>query len=313
MEPNRAPSGLAVAPGGHLTPAPAAAPSHGPAPLRLVAVDAPPSASTKPRFDPYAPIQKVPLVAKDLASASRGFSVRIQDDQDPTGWRECGIVRQDYLLVPNADVRDLAYHIALRAGGEWTLGKQHFDGKRFTLSLLNRSSATYDVKLGDAVGYGLHFTNSYDGSARLSASLLVWRLACTNGMLAPTLFKKVLFRHDHSATHWEAETEAALEMIRYAGVGLQRFVDAARLLTSMRMTAGQLRQIRSEVLDRLPVTLWGKTMDRLLLSEELTGWGLLNAVTNVTWHADRATSMDFQHNEYAVAGLLEHALGGRLN
>lgn len=312
METHR--SNLAVTPGGTLTPATSTNnATSATAPLRLVAVDRPPASAPKPRFDPYAPIQKVPLVAKDLASNSRGFSVRIADEHDPSGWRECGIVRQDYLLVPNADVRDLAYHIALRAGGEWTLGKEHFDGKRFALSLLCRSSATYEVKVGDAVGYGLHFTNSYDGSSRLSASLLVWRLACTNGMLAPTLFKRVLFRHDHSAIGWEAETEAALEMIRYAGVGLQRFVDAARLLTSMRVTAGQLRHLRSEVLDRLPVTLWGKTMDRLLLHEELSGWGLLNAVTNVTWHAEKATAADLQHNEYAVAGLLEHALGGRLN
>jgi hypothetical protein len=264
-------------------------------------------------LSPYNQIQKVPLVAADLESRSRGYSVRIEDPSDSTGWKECGIVSQDYCLVPNADVRDLALSIADRAGGDWQIDKEHFDGKRFTLSLLSKTSAVREVKLNDPVGFGLHFVNSYDGSARLSAQMVVWRLVCTNGMLAPKMFKSVRFKHDNSARGWREETESALSMIRYADVGLERFVQAAQNLASMRITSSQLRTIRSEVLDRLPVTLWGHTLDRYLADEELSGWGLLNALTDRTWHAKKQKATDFAWNEYGTTGLIEHALGTSLN
>lgn len=271
---------------------------------------APTRASSIP--NPYNRIEKVPLISADHQSRSRGFSVRIQHPDDPTGWRECGVVGPQFLVVPNADVKALAFEVASRVDGEWSLQKEFFDGRRFVLSLFNRTSARFEVKVGDAVGYAITFVNAYDGSAKLTATLSVVRLSCLNGAMVSQCFKRVTYRHDNSARHWDAETAAALDMIRYADVGLQRFVDAARLLASMRVTSSQLRTIRSEVLDKLPVGLWGQVLDQYLLKEELTGWGLFNALTQRTWHAPKQTATDFQHNEYGSTRLLEFALGGRL-
>ena len=143
--------------------------------------------------------------------------------------------------------------------------------------------------------------------------MVVWRLVCTNGMLAPKMFRSVRFKHDNSAKGWREETESALSMIRYADVGLERFVRAAQFLASMRISSSQLRTIRTGVLDRLPVTLWGHTLDRYLGHEELSGWGLLNALTDRTWHSEKQKATDFAWNEYGTTGLIEHALGTSLN
>src|SRR5690606_41838713 len=101
-----------------------------------------------------------------------------------------------------------------------------------------------------------------------------------------------------------------LAMIAAAPAGLARFAEAARSLASMRVSAGPLQEIRRDVLPRLPVTLWGKTIDRFLAHESLDGFGVLNAVTNVTWHDPSPSRATYGHNEYATTQLVRYALGG---
>lgn len=262
---------------------------------------------SEPEAGPYAPIEKRRLQTAD-GMDSAGYTVRISDPDTESGWRECGIVSEDYLLIPNARVRDLAGEIAYRSGLGFEEDRTFFDGKRYFLGLTAREAQTVEVKPGDVLGLSLGFWNSYDGSRAFSAGVYLTRLVCSNGMVAKSLFKEVRFRHDPSASEWEKEVERALSALRYAEGGIARFAVAARALASMRVSSSRLREIRRDVLDKLPVTLWGKVMDRYLLEEELSGWGLLNAATAVTWHADRPTVSDFRHNEYAVSSLIEHAL-----
>lgn len=259
--------------------------------------------------DPYAPIEKRSLWTTD-SMRSRGFSVRAADPTQASGWRECGVVSADYLVIPNADARDLALEIAGRSGLRFTEEKVFFDGKRYALSLVAKDDALVETRVGDYVGVGLQIENSYDGSRRFSASLFAYRLACANGMLVPSLFQRVTFKHTRASAGWEDDALQALAMIHAAPAGLARFAEAARALSSMRVSASRLREIRERALPKLPVTLWGKTVDRFLLHEELDGFGLLNAVTNVTWHDEKAAASTYAHNEYAATALIEYALVG---
>ena len=81
-------------------------------------------------------------------------------------------------------------------------------------------------------------------------------------------------------------------------------------LAAMRVSASRLREVRQTVLPKLPVSLWGKVLDRFLLHEELDGFGLLNAATAVTWHTPKATAAALEHNEYATERLVHYALAG---
>ena len=220
---------------------------------------------------------------------SAGYTVRIADPDEESGWRECGVVSGDYLLIPNARVRDLAGEIAHRSGLPFEEDRTFFDGKRYFLGLTAKEAQTVEVKPGDVLGLSLGFWNSYDGSRAFSAGVYLTRLVCSNGMVAKSLFKEVRFRHGPGASEWESEVERTLGALRHAEGGIARFAMAARSLASMRMSSSRLREIRRDVLPNMPVTLWGKVVDRYLLEEELSGWGLLNAATAVTWHADRPT------------------------
>lgn len=264
-------------------------------------------------YGPYAPIEKRQLRTADGMDSS-GYTVRMADPEEESGWRECGVVSGDYLLIPNARVHDLAHEIAHRSGLPFQEDRTFFDGKRYFLGLTAKEAQTVEVKPGDVLGLSLGFWNSYDGSRAFSAGVYLTRLVCSNGMVAKSLFKEVRFRHDPGATEWEKEVERALGALRHAEGGIARFAVAAKALSSMRMSSSRLREIRRDVLPKMPVTLWGRVVDRYLLEEELSGWGLLNAATAVTWHSDRPTVSDFRHNEYAVSSLIEHALdGSRIN
>lgn len=258
-------------------------------------------------LDPYAEIEKVPLFTSDNMK-SKGYSIRIENDKADSGWSEVGLVSNEYLLVPNRQVRDMALEIVDRTALTWYETKVFFDGKRFMYALATDTALSVEVNVGDVISVGLLFENSYDGSRKLAASLFAYRLVCSNGLLIPQYFARMRFNHDNSAKVWEAEVGRALAMISYAEEGLERFANGARILDSVKLGSTELKAFRQGVLDKLPTTLWGKVVDRYLLAEDHTAWGLLNAGTNICWHNEKGTVQDFNHNEYITSSMINYAM-----
>lgn len=259
-------------------------------------------------LDPYAVVEKRSLWTTD-SMRSAGHSVRIADPEAPSGWTECGVMSADYLTVSNAEVRDVAHEIASRSGLRFSEVQTYFDGRRYALTMATTEDGLVEARVGDYVGLGLRAENSYDGSRRFGISLCAYRLACLNGLLVPSLFRRVTFKHLRASAGWEDDVRAALAVIEAAPEGLTRFAEASRALASMRVSAGRLREVRTEVLPKLPVTLWGRTVDRFLEHEALDGFGLLNAATHVLWHDERQTASNARWNEYASTALVRYGLG----
>ena len=257
--------------------------------------------------DPYAPIEKAPLFARD-SMRSRGTSVRMADPDVALGWREVGVVSPSYLLVPNAEVRQMACDIAEASGMHWAEDRVFFDGKRYLYGLVADPETVYaEVAVGDVLGVGLLFENSYDGSRKLGCSLYVHRLACANGMLAPDRLARVRFKHSRGSASWRGEIAQALTLLGAAPEKLQAFASLAARLARHELGTPELAAIRQRHLRALPVSLWGHVVDRYLADEDPTGWGLLNAATAEVWHSDRPTVSDYRHNETATSGLLRYA------
>ena len=266
----------------------------------------PEPAPNRPALSPYAPIEKVPLQTHD-GMRSRAFTVRIEDGTAETGFREVGTVSEDYLLVPNRDVRDMAEEIARRTGHEFVTARTLFDGRRFALALAFPTALAVEVKVGDPVSVALMLRNSYDGSERLSASLYVHRLACSNGLVCPKLFGRVRFRHTLASAGWEDEVARVLSVLATSRVGVEQFARGAARLASTQITYRHLRALRQGVLKDVPLTLWAKALDRTLQHEENSLYGLLNGATAVLWHDPKQTVRDVEHNEAITAGLLAYA------
>lgn len=257
--------------------------------------------------NPYASIEKAPLFARD-SMKSRGTSVRLADPDAPTGWSEVGVVSPSYLLVPNAEVRKMAEDVADASGLHWDHDRTFFDGKRYVYGLVADPETVYaEVAVGDVLGIGLMFENSYDGSRKLGASLYVHRLVCANGMLAPTRLARVRFKHSRGSASWKGDVERAMAMLGAAPDRLRTFAALCAKLARHELGTPELAAIRGGALAPLPVSLWGRVVDRYLDEGDPTGWGLLNAATAEVWHSDRPTVSDFGHNETATSGLLRYA------
>lgn len=258
-------------------------------------------------IDPYAPIEKAPLYARD-AMKSRGYSVRLADPDAPVGWREVGVVSPSYLLVPNAEVRDMAADVAEASGLHWSEDRLFFDGRRYLYGLVADPETVYaEVVVGDVLGIGLLFENSYDGTRRLGASLYVHRLACANGMLAPQRLARVRFKHARGSASWRHDLAHTMKMLGAAPQLLSAFAASAARLARHDLGMPELAAIRKGPLSALPVSLWGRIVDRYLADGDTTGWGLLNAASATVWHNERPTVADYGHNETATAGLLHYA------
>src|SRR5690606_13324163 len=71
---------------------------------------------TKTKVDPFIPIRKERLVDQLTGAPSKAFGVWVPDPGSPQGWRDMGTVSENYLLLTNREVRDLALEIAGASG-----------------------------------------------------------------------------------------------------------------------------------------------------------------------------------------------------
>ena len=247
-------------------------------------------------------VRKVPLDHQGIQSAA--YSVQLDDGTD---WNEVGVVSNNYLLVPNEDVVDLAETITLQSDFEWKENKTFFNGKRFMKSYITEDCKKEFVK-GDDIALGMVFWNSYDGSKALSFSMFLARLVCMNGMMSNDIFSTYKFKHDISSDGYEDEIMKATSIVNHRGEeNLDLFLDKCRNLTND-LDIDKIGQIRHEYLKDLPTGVFGKIMDKYLLEKDSdSGWEFLNACTNVLWHNDKTTTADFKNNAICVDGMLNYA------
>ena len=268
----------------------------------------------KPKLDPYADIRKVPLVGTDGTSSS---AFGIQTDTGKKGkskWQEVGVVRDDYLLVSNQQVFDMANHITQESPLKWEVKKEFYNGKSFGL-YYTATDQTHvidsenGIKTGDTVGLGLHFLNSYDGSKALTAGLHLERLICTNGMVTNHGLDSVRILHDKSNAKWEDDVEKILGLIDSSGEQVSGMMSAFSEMDRSILDEGMLRHIASNVIPGISDSTFGKIYRNFSKetkdSNQATVWDFYNACTNVLWHNPTQTKADFTNNAYVTDRMIE--------
>ena len=257
-------------------------------------------------INPYSPIRKVPLDYQGIESSA--FSVQTEEINDGLpAYKEVGVVKSNYLLIPNAEVKDLVNSLVNKTGWKWEVNREWSDGKRYVYTLMAKDK-TKELDVGDTVGLGLNAWNSYDGSVSFNLRFLAFRLECLNGMVSNDVFHSFKFKHDKSSEGYEEEIKQAGEMFNRADERLDVFVDSCnKLLTTV--NTEDLALIRKKYLPNLPTNTFGKIMDEYLIKDEYktTAWDLTNAATSVLWHNDRPTVTDYKHNQYVVDQMFEYA------
>jgi len=268
---------------------------------------------------PYNEIRKVPLDYEGITSSA--FAVQrkeIKNNKDGTGreeWKECGVVGQKYLLIPNSDVKDMADNIADSCNADFEEAKTFFDGRRYFYGLVSKTHTT-EIAEGDDVALGLGFWNSYDGSTALKMRMFLMRLICTNGMMTNDHFNSYRFKHDHTREGYEDEMMQVVDIINGCGDSVEKIAGNFRAMTNLEMDLDALKIARKDI-PALPTTTWGKITDRYLEGyvndddnsalTKNTMWDFYNACTDVLWHEKKPTVASFQHNAYVTDNLLSIA------
>lgn len=271
---------------------------------------------TKTMISPFAPIVKTPNYSENSGQLA-GYSVEIEDDSAPHGFRHLGAVSGRYLLMTNREVADLAFEVAEGSGLPWAPGRIFWDGGRCAVVVDFGPDVSQDVSASgdgsDPVGLSLVFRTSYDRSWRFEATLMARRFLCGNGLLAGEFFGHVSFRHTtgSAAEDWRGVVRDGLRLVHRAPADLARFVGALRALRRAQTSDRRLREALA-LFPQFGDALVGRVMRRYAEHEEPTLFGLMQAGTNVLWHDPRQTAASWGHNDDLVSGLVRYA-NDRLN
>ena len=100
-------------------------------------------------MNPYADIRKVPLDYQGVQSSAYSVQTHDLNKEDRLEWKEVGTVSNNYLLVPNNDVVDMAVSIVDKSGIDFEEDKVYFDGKRFVISYIAKDNPLGEVVVGE--------------------------------------------------------------------------------------------------------------------------------------------------------------------
>ncbi len=255
----------------------------------------------------FAEIQVTPLFSRD-GMQSQGKSVRISDEEAPTGWKELGVVSPSYLLVHNSKVKDVLDQIVERTKiPDWKQRKLFFDGRRFVYSVTT-DTITAQVVPGDVVRFGLIAYNSYDGSRSLSIGAYAEHLVCSNGMTSETYFPRFSFRHHQGNIDWDDQTQQAFAaLLPGSRAKLAGFATVLQKLIRRELTMMDMSVLRKDYLGELNISSWGRVVDKYLEARKYNAFGLLDACTANFWHNEKPSYSDYRNNTYAVDGFVQYA------
>ena len=267
-------------------------------------------------MNPYQEIRKVPLDFNGLVSSA--YAVQRLDEEK--GWKEAGIVGQNYMLMPNEDVKDVAEEMTDKPHIDFELDKEFFNGKNFMLSykakdILETGAIVPDAQIGD-LNLGIQFWNSYDGSKSFGFSLMLYRLVCLNGMISKQHLQNHRFRHAPGSENCDKQLKKMVHIVNLSqdgdNKGLNTMIEGIAKLNDYMVTTKQLGQIRHNHLKEIPTSLWGDVIDRFTdptgeYYKEQSGWGLLNSATDILWHKEKPTLASYNHNAIITDGLIKAA------
>ena len=219
---------------------------------------------------PFAPVELQRLQTPNGADSSR---LAVVLDPKKTA-KEVGIVSNDYNLVPNKDVVQVAEHILKTSGQEVNVINTKFNGKRFT-QRYQLTTVEGEVRVGDVVAVTLDVLNSYDGTTKLGLEFNAVRLVCSNGMMLSFMLGGFRFKH-WGDRNFDDELRQATRQLAMVGGRLHNMLLALRDLTTKRMKRVDVQKFFRET--NLPITTQAKVFNAI---EEDNAWGIYNAATDV--------------------------------
>ena len=219
---------------------------------------------------PFAAVELQPLQMPNGQASSRSSVVL-----DPSSQAlEVGVVSDDYKLVPNTSVIQIAEELLHDSGHEFSAMETRFTGRRF-MRRYRLTNVEGEVKVGDVVALTLDAVNSYDGSTTFGLEFNAVRLVCSNGMMLSFLLGGYRFKHWGDRDFTDEFGHAARKLAK-VGTRLHQALPLLTELTSKRMKRVDIQRFFRET--ALPIITQAKIFNTI---DEDTAWGIYNATTDV--------------------------------
>lgn len=253
------------------------------------------------RLGRYYPAVAEQMLGRMFEQENKRRFVRVLDSQI-RAW-----LSDRYRPLDNAEVAEYV----IPALAEWEPASLELTDTRLYMKFLHPSRAA-EVRVGDAIRFGVVITNSEVGAGALSVRPFFNRLQCTNGMIAEYTLREVHAgsRMSSDAGAWmRDETRAARD--RATMMELRDTIDMVaaqdsldHYLAAFKAAAQDTIQVGTNIEKVLDVTAkqYGlgvaeraSVLGHLAHGGDLTRWGLANAVTRLaqdTESYDRATDLE---------------------
>jgi hypothetical protein len=221
-----------------------------------------------------------------------------------------------YMVVDNIDIVEAVFPVLEELGLGKSVVSCHVGPDRMYLKVIHPRLQA-EVKPGDIVQSGFVLSNSESGNGATTVQPLIYRLVCTNGLIAPDKSLKTRQIHlgrrlngggDSFARQFFSQQTLMEERKLY----LRQTIDLVRGLCQPEIFDRVVEQMRSATADRiegqphkavemlarrikLSETETDGVLNHLLLAGDLSRYGMLNAVTRYSQDAeqyDRATELE---------------------
>jgi hypothetical protein len=230
--------------------------------------------------DPFLPVRKEQLFTSDNRPSSQYAVMLQQEDQEV----EVGHVSENYQLVPNQAVHQIALDVLSRSNLGFDDAGLIFDGKRYRQRWI-LPDLSVEPKKNDIVQLSFDVINSYDGSTTFGLAFNAQRLVCTNGMMLDFMLGGFRFRHfGHDA--FPEEMELAVSSLQNLSAQLEPLNSKLQYMIDQPVDRHYIQQAFTDLklTDKMKANVFMEV-------EEDTAWGFYNACTHVlsragTHHAD---------------------------
>lgn len=245
-------------------------------------------------LDPFSPVTKEALSIEGSGKQSSRYAIVLHPqtsksaNDDGTGVEvveeiepvEVGVVSNEYKLIQNLDVVNIAEEILRSTNLQWTFENHIFDGRRF-MQRYRIPDLNLERTKGDVIALTLDVFNSYDGSSQFGFAFNALRLVCLNGMTVASKLGGFKMNHFENPDRFERELEQARAKVLGMGNNLRTLGPAIDRMNETPLDVSSIQRFLSDT--QMP----RQYIPELIQGIEMpTEWGIYNAATRVLTEAN---------------------------
>jgi hypothetical protein len=245
----------------------------------------------------FLPVSKIP-VSKMMPgySAPSGKNHMIVVET-PKGPKVTNLCSEDYGLIPNEQIFLPLAETLEKAGLEFEINARHRDYQKFFVDFtFPKKSLNFGTKdKPDMIQPKITAVNSFDLSIKYHISAGIWRMVCSNGMMAPDQESFKSIKRLHTTNFAEISLSETLDLIQEFLGDSNLIMEPFEILKERRVTDMELEELVDDVIEytKFPKRQREAVLQRIIEERHtlgsLDGWVVYNGFNYQLNHNEEIT------------------------